>query len=304
MPVNSSISSEIDAIIARAMAEYSAAKGVDVFSEPAERVDAVETPPEESVIREEPETPPAIPQNSHSLLIEETTSRFSGAVWFDNVRSKNVTLAGLGGIGSYVAFLLSRLHIHQLFIYDNDVVEAGNMSGQFYSRSQIGRTKVSGTIDNMSSFSDFYDVFSYEEQFTNRSQATDIMICGFDSMEARRTFYNKWKAWVDGKEEEYKKDCLFIDGRLAAEHLQVLCIRGDDAFNMSIYEKDFLFSDSEADETTCSYKQTTFMANMIASIMVNLFVNFCANECDPLVPRDMPFFTEYNAETFFFKVKN
>jgi len=44
------------------------------------------------------------------------------------------------------------------------------------------------------------------------------------------------------------------------------------------------------------------MANMIGSVMVNLFVNFCANECNPLVPRDLPFFTEYNADTMYFKV--
>ena len=71
---------------------------------------------------------------------------------------------------------------------------------------------------------------------------------------------------------------------------------------MDRYEKEFLFRDSEAEETLCSYKQTTFMANMIGSVMVNLFVNFCANECNPLIPRDLPFFTEYSADTMFFKV--
>ena len=83
-----------------------------------------------------------------------------------------------------------------------------------------------------------------------------------------------------------------------------MCITGDADYNIKKYEKDYLFRDSEAEETICSYKQTTFMANMIASVMVNLFVNFCANECDPLVPRDLPFFTEYSAETMFFKVIN
>ena len=44
------------------------------------------------------------------------------------------------------------------------------------------------------------------------------------------------------------------------------------------------------------------MANMIASIMVNVFVNFVANECNPLMPRDVPFLTQYSADTMFFKV--
>lgn len=42
-----------------------------------------------------------IPENSRSLLISEGTSRFSGAVWFDKIQEKRITLAGLGGIGRF-----------------------------------------------------------------------------------------------------------------------------------------------------------------------------------------------------------
>ncbi len=45
------------------------------------------------------------------------------------------------------------------------------------------------------------------------------------------------------------------------------------------------------------------MANMIGSVMVNLFVNFVANECDPVFPRDVPFLTTYDASTMYFKVE-
>lgn len=305
MSTASSVSSEIDAIIARAMAEYSAAKGIEVFGDPAERVDAAETPSEESVIHEEPEPEhPEIPANSTSLLVSETTSRFSSAMWFDSVQSKVITLAGLGGIGSYVAFLLSRLSVNHVALYDDDVVEMGNLSGQLYGFNDVGREKVSAIGNMMAGYSNFYNYSCFTERFTETSSPTDIMICGFDNMEARRVFYNRWKQWVNGKVEGAKKDCLFIDGRLAAESFQVFCIRGDDQYSMSRYEKDFLFTDEEAEQTICSYKQTTFMANMIASVMVNLFVNFCANECDPLIPRDLPFFTEYTAETMYFKVVN
>lgn len=305
MSTASSVSSEIEAIIARAMAEYSAAKGVEVFGDPTERVDAVETPPEESVIREEPEPEhPEIPVNSTSLLVSETTSRFSSALWFTVVQSKDITLAGLGGIGSYVAFLLSRLSVHNIILYDNDTVEMGNLSGQLYGFNDVGRNKAAAIGNMVANYSNFYGYTTFQERFTDSSSPTDIMICGFDNMEARRTFYNRWKEWVNSKAEEDKKNCLFIDGRLAAESFQVFCITGDDTYSMSRYEKDFLFTDEEAEQTICSYKQTTFMANMIASIMTNLFVNFCANECTPLIPRDLPFFTEYTAETMYFKVVN
>lgn len=88
---------------------------------------------------------------------------------------------------------------------------------------------------------------------------------------------------------------------MAAEEFQVFCIKGDDQFNIKKYREEYLFSDEEAEETICSYKQTTFMANMIASVMVNLFVNFIANQCNPIIDRDVPFYTSYNAETMYYK---
>lgn len=305
MPTSSnSIQSEIDAIIARAMAEYSAARGIapDPFADLADAIVADVTQTTQEV--EEDNTPDEIPANSSSLLVEEQTSRFNSALWFDTVQSKTVTLAGLGGIGSYISFLLARLHVAGLILYDDDIVEAGNMSGQLYESKHIGRNKADSCADVVERFSNYYNITAMDERFTANSTPTDIMICGFDNMEARKVFYNRWKQWLGNYDEVERQKCLFIDGRLAAENLQILCIRGDDTVSMARYEKDFLFSDAEADETVCSYKQTSFIANMIGSLIVNLFVNFCANQCNPLVPRDLPFYTEYNAETFYFKVIN
>lgn len=244
-----------------------------------------------------------IPLNSKSLLVDETTSRFSSALWYNKIQEKVVILAGIGGIGSYVAFLLARMKIASLFIFDSDIVEAVNMSGQLYSVDDIEKPKVEAISNMVKKYANYNNIFAVNEKFTEESEASDIMICGFDNMKARSVFFNKWKEHVLNKPEEERGNCLFIDGRLAAEEFQVLCIKGDDEYNINKYKRNFLFSDSEADETICSYKQTTFMANMIASTMVNLFVNFVANQCEPLIDRDLPFYTTYNAETMFYKTE-
>lgn len=244
-----------------------------------------------------------IPTNSATLLVDEATSRFSSAIWYDNIKKKTVTLAGVGGIGSYVGFLLARMKPAFMFIYDDDIVEAVNMSGQLYGQSDLGRPKVSALAGMIRNYAGYGNVFAMAERFTDESEASDIMICGFDNMAARRLFFNKWVNHVQSKPEEERKNCLFIDGRLAAEEFQVLCIKGDDEYNINRYNDEFLFSDAEADETICSYKQTTFCANMIASYMVNLFVNFCANQCEPIIDRDLPFLTTYNAETMYLKTE-
>lgn len=244
-----------------------------------------------------------IPTNSATLLVDEATSRFSSAIWYENIQKKTIILAGVGGIGSYVGFLLARMKPASMFIYDDDIVEAVNMSGQLYGQSDLGKPKVSALTEMIRNYAGYSSVFAISERFTTESEASDIMICGFDNMAARRLFFNKWVNHVQSKPEKERKNCLFIDGRLAAEEFQVLCIKGDDEYNINRYNNEFLFSDTEADATVCSYKQTTFCANMIASYMVNLFVNFCANQCEPLIDRDLPFLTTYNAETMYLKTE-
>lgn len=244
-----------------------------------------------------------IPPNSGSLLVDEATSRFSGAIWYSAIQSKTITLAGVGGIGSYVGFLLARLKPAGLYLYDPDIVEQANMSGQLYGSSDLGQPKVSSLYRMMQVYANYYNTIAYQARFTAESEATDIMICGFDNMEARKLFFDKWLEHVGNKPEGERSKCLFIDGRLAAEEFQVFAIQGNDERAIVEYGRKWLFSDAAADETICSYKQTTFMANMIASIMVNLFVNFVANECNPIIDRDVPFMTQYSADTMYFKVE-
>lgn len=245
-----------------------------------------------------------LPENSKTISTELNTSRFSSAIWYNKVQEKVITIAGLGGIGSYVYYLLTRMQPSFITIYDPDVVEAVNMSGQLYSKEDLGKSKTQAMLDMAHKYSSYYRTGAFKEPFTSKSSATSIMICGFDNMEARKVFFNSWKKYVELRPDSEQKHCLFIDGRLAAEEFQVFCIRGDDKYNINRYADEFLFSDSEADETICSYKQTSFMANMIGSIIINLFVNFCANDLKdeekPLLERDLPFLTTYDASSMMF----
>ena len=235
----------------------------------------------------------------------DATSRFSSAIWYEKIQQQTIILAGLGGIGSYLNFLLSRMHPASMFLYDDDAVETVNLSGQLYTMNDVGKMKTIVSRDMARSYSDYGDIFTVEDKFTETSQAGNIMICGFDNMDARRVFFNKWRNHVRSfTDVSDRAKCLFIDGRLAAESFQVLCIKGDDPYAMEKYEEHWLFSDSEAEETICSYKQTSFCANMIASVMVNCFVNFIANQCNPIIPRDVPFYTEYDASMMFFKTES
>ena len=248
--------------------------------------------------------PHQIRPNSPTLLIDDSTSRFSGTEWYNEIQKSRIILAGVGGIGSNVAFQIARMHPAALVMYDDDTVELSNMSGQLYSNLDVGHTKVSAIINMLNKYTNIQNIYGIAERFTEETEAGDIMICGFDNMEARKTFYLKWQEHVGQKPEEERKNCLYIDGRLSIDTLQVFCITGDDIYSMERYCQNYLFSDSEADETVCSMKQTTYLACMIGSFIVNLFTNFTANLLNPVIPYDLPFFTEHDARNMIFKTEN
>lgn len=247
------------------------------------------------------EGPELIPVNKGGQ-IEDEVSRFSSAIWFNKIMSKEIVLAGCGGIGSYVGFLIGRMKPKRLILVDPDRVELGNLSGQFYSSEDVGMYKVNALGNFIARHSSFTVIDTVARKYRMGDFTRPIMICGFDNMDARKTFYSCWKDAVMATNPEDRGQYLFIDGRLAAEEFQVFAIQGWDYHSMERYEEEWLFSDEEAEATLCSYKQTSYMANMIGSVMTNIFVNFCTNECGLVLPQEVPFMTTYRGDFMDFKV--
>ena len=265
-----------------------------------------EEPQEKSVTITDNNTPDdaKIPLNSPTLLIDESTTRFSGAEWFNQIQKARIIIAGIGGIGSNVAFQLARMIPANLTLYDDDNVEMVNMAGQLFSNNNIGESKVDAIANMIYSYTSMKQVLAIKDKFTLDKEPGDIMICGFDNMRARKTFFNSWCNHISNKSIEERSKCLYLDGRLSMDTLQILCIKGDDQYNIDRYEREFLFADYEADATVCSRKQTTYLACMISSLMVNLSTNFIANSLHPVIPYDLPFFTEYDAQNMLFKTES
>lgn len=217
------------------------------------------------------------------------TQRYSGAPWFENCLKLNVEIVGAGGISSWTALALSRLNLNRISIRDNDSVSLYNMAGQFYSPANVGGYKVHELANNIRLFSSSVNIDASTLRLSSDSyiqKNTDIVISGVDSMVSRRYVYGAMLA------SDYKG--LYIDGRLSADTFQILCFRFDDDSARKRYVDNYMFDDSESDTTVCSYKQTTYMAMMIASVICNLVVNYANNKVN-LVEYNIPFFTEYNS---------
>lgn len=249
------------------------------------------------------ETPPLFKEDSANLLpenkevdINTNRARFSAAVWADKVQEKTIMFAGLGGIGSWSTLMLSRLQPKKLILFDGDSVDGSNLGGQLFSKADVGSAKTTAMSNIIHNYSNYYSIFAYNERITEQTEATDIMMSGFDNMDARKVYFKLWKMHVRSKPLEERAKCLYIDGRMSVEYFQVFCLKGDDDYGIRKYEKYHLFDSSEAEHEVCSLKQTSHIANMIGSVITNLFSNFVANEVVPFL-RDLPEYTEFNADS-------
>lgn len=249
--------------------------------------------------------PNIIPPISESVNTAESTVRFSGASWFEAAKSVSATIAGVGGIGSWTSLLLSRISNNvRITLYDDDNVEVVNLAGQMFSSNQVGLRKVYAAQEVIRYFSGSY-CNAVPHRITPTTSIYDkIVICGFDNMEARKTLYHKWKENAKSFPVAEQGEFLFIDGRMNAEEFQIFSIIGDDDYNMKRYEEEFLFSDAEVAPAVCSYKQTTYCASMIASFMINSLVNFLSNQNLENMPRQVPFYINYDAQLMHLKLED
>lgn len=277
----------------------------------------IAAPQEEPTPEPEPETPTVqperwdgIPRNERPVEtpdytnVREETLRFSDANWFKQVQEKVVILAGMGGIGSNMAIILAKLHPASIYMFDGDVVETVNMAGQLYSNEDVGMPKVEAIARTIQRYTNNSSIVALNRYFAlPETIVGDIMICGFDSMTARQNYFTAWKNWVDTKDEEGKKDCLFMDGRLTATEFQIFCFTGADEYYIEEYKNKYLFPDYRAMDVPCSFKQTGYLAQMIGSFMVNLFVNFCANQVNPMRGMSLPFLTSYRGDMMYLELR-
>lgn len=239
----------------------------------------------------------AIPTISDNSLESTTTARFSGATWFDKIQKLNVLIIGLGGTGSWTTQLMAKLNPMTITCYDSDRIEEHNMGGQL-CENVYGKYKTQSTYNLMEHISDYPSLITFNRDYTCIDTCDfDVVISCVDNMDTRREIYNHW--FLKGK-----NDSLYIDGRLAAEYFQVFCLSKQDSYHQKVYEHEWLFKHEEADPTVCSYKQTAFTAAMIGGIINNLVVNYTVNRfTEPIIPRDLPFLTSYDASLMYLKTE-
>lgn len=210
----------------------------------------------------------------------ETAKRFSEAPWINNFP---VTIGGLGGIGSNVAYLLAK-HGVPIAMYDYDSVELHNIGGQFFDRRDIGKLKIDALSEKFLFIDRKLEFFRFPQKFIDSSTITSIAFACFDNMQARKDFYHAWK--------NYKTTApkILIDGRQNAETLDIYAVTEE---TMDRYENEALFDDTEVEDLPCNFKATTQTGFLTSGLMVSIYTNFISNYLSKESVRSVPFRTQF-----------
>jgi len=211
------------------------------------------------------------------MKIKESRARYSSVDWFGELRE--VSIGGLGTIGTHLSLDIARAGDHTLIMYDDDIVEIINLSGQLFPKSAIGKNKTEAVIDLIKAYTEADDdkLFPVNQKLVEGTYVSTVCFSCFDNMIARKAMFEQWFKREDRE--------LFIDGRMTIENYEVYTVTKG---NEDRY-RETLFDDSEIPPQICSLKNTSHTGALIGARMTVMFTNHLANIKMGLPMRTIPF---------------
>lgn len=107
----------------------------------------------------------------------------------------NVAIAGLGGLGSNIAYSLARIGVGHLHLIDFDVVDITNLNRQQYFIEHLGMYKTDALKSLLQKINPYLDIHTdcvkvTEENLTELFKDNDIICEAFDCPEAKSMLVN------------------------------------------------------------------------------------------------------------------
>ncbi len=170
-----------------------------------------------------------------------------------------VVIVGAGAVGSFVALTAAKMGLTRITVFDDDAVDVGNLPGQFYRLSDLGRLKVHALADLIRSF-EGVDITAHARRFQG-GRLRGVVVAAVDNMASRRAI---WEAVQLDPQVSMLIDCR-MGGLVARVHSVV---PSDPAAGRR-YEAS-LHADAEAVEEPCSARTILFTVLGISSIATRL----------------------------------
>jgi len=186
-------------------------------------------------------------------------SRQSDILSAKAIEGIEVTIIGVGAVGSDVGPMIGKMGCLHIDVYDPDRVAPENHSSQNYRPgTDDGKLKVDAFREIVEMFTTA-KVTPHPIACTGDERFRGIVIMAADTMQARIDVWHKairFNPLVP----------LYLESRMGAEELQVYAVHPCDPDEVERYEK-FLYPDSEAYRAPCTAKAIAYTPAVAAAIV-------------------------------------
>jgi len=195
--------------------------------------------------------------------MEINNSRFiRNAGLIDQEKLNEITIIGLGSIGSTIVQDVTMMGYRKIHLIDFDTIDEHNLSTTRYSEQGVGQLKIQQAETECKCLN--YNVII--EQIPLRLERlleinkgklpTESVIICTDNMNSRKLAY---EAWVKSETRE-----IFVDVRMASLTMQrVIATKNNDNYMSHFVEDDTI------PEAPCAIKHTVFTTSIIAGLAVS-----------------------------------
>lgn len=191
----------------------------------------------------------------HTEIRKEINFRRQEEIFNPSEYAKEITIVGIGNIGSWTAVALTKLGLKSITLYDPDIVESHNLASQYFSLDDIGKFKVEALANQLKNLSDIVKIFPHKEKFIGPELIDDILIIAVDTMEERRTICKNIK------EGEKIEPVFIVDARLGGPQLEIYTCRG-----LNEWESTFVDNPSV---DSCGARYICYISMIVGALIAN-----------------------------------
>jgi molybdopterin/thiamine biosynthesis adenylyltransferase len=188
----------------------------------------------------------------------------------DRLANLQVSLIGLGSIGSVTGLYLAKMGVCNLTCFDADIVDIHNVSNQAYSRADVGLLKVDA-FSNLLELQVGVLPNTIAKQYDGRA-LSEVVISAVDSMKSRETI---WKSIREKPEVR-----LYLDARMGLETLMVWAVRPQVREDRVAYSQS-LVPDDQAHQDPCTARTVCYTPLMAGSILCSHVKRYINDEPIP-----------------------
>lgn len=219
-------------------------------------------------------------------------TRQQGIIDPEVMKGREITLIGVGAVGSFAALALGKMGISKITAYDEDGVTDTNLPNQFYRNTDTKRFKVEALAEILEMFTDAR--CEPINRFYKNQELAETAVVATDNMTSRKIVWEQFK--------KSKTSKFLIEARMGAE-LGIVYTMNKNSKNKKL-DFDFyetrLYSSKKAVELPCTAKSIIYNVLMISSLICRSYKGLVTQTP---VPKELIFnMTSLDERTYMYTV--